>query len=72
MSSTSEYATDGIDFTSNSLAAKAENRPNAPGAYRPDLTHAVITGDGLRWGISMVHNGNEAYLVRYEMKKNNN
>ena len=72
MSSTIEYAADGIDFTSNSLAAKAENRPNAPGAYRPDLTHPVVTGDGLRWGISMVHNGDEAYLLRYELKKNNN
>jgi len=72
MSGTIEYAADGIDFTSNRLAALAENRPNAPGAYRPDLTHPVITGDGLRWGISMVHNGNEAYLLRYELKKNDN
>jgi len=67
-SSTFEYAADGIDFISKSLAAKTENRPNAPGAFRPDLTNPVIQGEGLKWGISMIHNGDEAYLIRYELK----
>jgi len=70
LSSTFEYASDGVDFTSKPLAAKTENRPNAPGAYRPDLTKTVIIGEGLKWGISMIHHGDEAYLIRYELKKN--
>lgn len=67
LSSTIEYAADGVDFTSNPLAVKVENRPSAPGAYRPDLTQALMVGEGLKWGISMIHNGDEAYLVRYEL-----
>lgn len=66
-SSTIEYAADGIDFTTNKLSVKVENRPDAPGAYRPDLTNPVVEGQGLKWGISMVHNGSEAYLIRYEI-----
>lgn len=69
LNSTFEYAADGIDFTNRHLAVKAENRPNAPGAYRPDLTLPVVNGEGLKWGISMIHNGNEAYLIRFELKK---
>ena len=64
-SSTFEYASDGIDFTFCSLGVNVENRPNAPGAYRPDLTNPVVEGGRLTWGIGMVHNGNEAYLIRY-------
>jgi hypothetical protein len=71
-SSTFEYAADGIDFTGYGLATKAENRPNAPGAYRPDLTLPVVEGEGLQWGISMIHNGDEAYLIRYELIKKDN
>jgi hypothetical protein len=67
LSSTFEYAADGIDFTSDPLGAKAENRPNAPGAFRPDLTFPTVQGEGLKWGISMIHNGDEAYLIRYEL-----
>lgn len=70
LSSTFEYAADGIDFTSHRLAAPAENRPNAPGAHRPDLSQPTTEGEGLKWGISMVHNGDEAYLIRFELKKN--
>ncbi len=66
-SSTLEYAPDGIDFTGTGLAAKVKNRPNAPGAYRPDLTASVVRGEGLRWGISMIHHGDEAYLIRFEL-----
>jgi len=69
LTSTFEYAADGIDFKADALAAKVENRPNAPGAYRPDLSKPVVEGEGLKWGISMVHNGDEAYLIRYELTK---
>lgn len=68
-SSTFEYAADGIDFLSDRLEVKVENRPIAPGAYRPDLTRPVTEGKGLHWGISMVHNGPEAYLVRYTVEQ---
>ncbi len=34
---------------------KAVNRPNAPGAFRPDLTHPLLVGKELQWGISMIH-----------------
>ena len=70
LSSTFEYAPDGIDFRGDRLAAKVDKRPNAPGAYRPDLIIPVVRGEGLRWGISMVHNGDEAYLIRYELNGN--
>ena len=69
MSSTFEYAPDGIDFAIDKLGAKVSNRPNAPGAYRPDLTEPAVVGVGLDWGISMVHNGPEAYLIRYKTIK---
>jgi beta-xylosidase len=66
ISSTFEYAPDGIDFTTNKLGIKIDNRPNAPGSYRQDLTENVTTGEGLKWGISMVHNGPEGYLIRFQ------
>ena len=69
LSSTFEYAPDGIDFTTDKLAVKVANRPIAPGAYRPDLTNPAVIGEGLKWGISMKHNGPEAYLIRYEVIK---
>jgi len=65
-SSTIEYAADGLDFTSNRLATKVDNRPNAPGAFRPDLTNFIEYGDGINWGISMIHNKVECYLIRFE------
>ena len=67
LSSTLEYAPDGIDFTSNRLAVKVKNFPRAPGAYRGDLTDPKVWGEGLKWGISMVLNGNECYLIRYAL-----
>lgn len=67
ISSTFEYAADGVDFTSKKLQTKVENRPHAPGAFRPDLTTFVTVGEGLKWGIGMIHNGPEAYLIRYEV-----
>lgn len=68
-SNTIEYAADGLDFTSKKLNAEVKKRPNAPGAYRPDLVNPVINGEGLDWGIGMVHNGPEAYLIRFELVK---
>lgn len=65
-SSTFEYAVDGIDFTTDKLAVKVVDCPMAPGAYRPDLTKPVTYGAGLNWGISMVNNGDECYLIRFE------
>jgi len=70
LSSTFEYAPDGVDFLSNKLGVKVENRPIrpiAPGVFRQDLTDPAVKGEGLKWGISMIHNGDEAYLVRYEL-----
>ncbi len=42
-------------------------RIHAPGAYRPELTDPRHTG-GVTWGISMVHNGDTPYLVRWDVK----
>ncbi|MGM0376690.1 MAG: family 43 glycosylhydrolase [Bacteroidota bacterium] len=67
LSKTFEYAPDGIDFTSDKLDAKVEERAVAPGAFRPDLTKPVVVGEGLKWGISMVHNKHECYLRRFEL-----
>ncbi len=68
INNTFEYAPDGIDFLSNKLGVKVNSRPYAPGVFRQDLTNPAIRGDGLNWGISMVHNGDEAYLIRYKVK----
>jgi len=67
LSETFEYAPDGIDFMSDKLNAKVEERAVAPGAFRPDLTNPVVVGEGLKWGISMIPNKHECYLVRYEL-----
>lgn len=67
LSSTFEYAHDGIDFMGNKLAVKVENRPIAMGVFRQDLTDRTVKGEGLKWGMSMVLNGNECYLTRYEL-----
>ena len=67
LSSTLEYAPDGIDFTSNKLSVKVKNFPKAPGAYRADLNSTSTMGKGLTWGISMVMNNNECYLIRYKI-----
>ena len=67
LSKTFEYAPDGIDFMSDKLDAKIEERAVAPGAFRPDLTNPVVVGEGLKWGISMVPNKHECYLTRFEL-----
>lgn len=66
-SSTIELAKDGLDFESKPLGIKKDKRPIAPGAYRPDLTNDRIKSS-LSWGISMVLNGDECYLIRYSFK----
>ena len=67
LSGTLEYANDGIDFTSNKLAVKVKNFPKAPGAFRTDLVDPTTWGEGLKWGISMIMNGDECYLIRYKV-----
>jgi hypothetical protein len=68
ISSTFEYAADGLDFTTNPVAVVIDRkkRPNAPGAFRPDLT-GLKGNNELSWGISMIHNGADSYLVRWEL-----
>lgn len=68
ISSTLEYAENGIDFTTKPLSLKINDRPNAPGAFRPELTQLPLDGTGIQWGISMIHNRNESYLIRFEIK----
>ena len=70
LSSTFEYAPDGIDFLSNKLGVNVKNLPMAPGVFRQDLTDLTVRGEGLKWGISMVHNGDECYLIRYCQNSN--
>jgi len=71
LSSTFEYAIDGLDFSAANLNIRipGEERPMAPGAFRPDLMESKAKNAGLTWGISMVHNGDEAYLVRWKTVK---
>ncbi len=69
LSNTLEYAPDGIDFLSNKLEIIVKNRPMAPGVFRQDLTDPKVRGEGLKWGISMIHNGDEAYLIRYKVER---
>ena len=65
-SSSLHYAPDGLDFTTNNQGVIVENRPNAPGAFRPELTQMPLNKIGITWGISMIHNGAEAYLIRFD------
>ena len=69
ISSTIEYATDGFDFMSNPLHLEVQNRPNAPGLFRPEISNPEIPDQQFKWGISMIHNGSECYLVRFECIK---
>ncbi len=66
ISSSLEYAPDGLDFISNPLSLSISNRPNAPGLFRPDLSQPTACGEIPAWGISMIHNGPECYLQRFE------
>lgn len=68
ISSTIEYAPDGLDFSTEpiSVAIDRKKRPNAPGAFRPDLAEDKENSE-LTWGISMIHNGADSYLVRWKL-----
>jgi hypothetical protein len=68
ISSTLEYAADGVDFTTNKLSVKLKSLPIAPGAYRSDLVSNATSVNGLSWGISMVMNNDECYLVRWKKR----
>lgn len=68
LSSTLEYSPDGINFTTNKLSVKVASYPKAPGAYRSDLVSSSTMRNGLTWGISMVMNNNECYLIRYKIQ----
>ena len=67
ISSTLEYSKTGFDFITDKKSIKVENRPFAPGAYRADLTGGEA--NTLDWGISMIHNGSDCYLIRYDVSK---
>lgn len=67
ISSTLEYSETGLDFATDKKNIAVENRPFAPGAFRPDLTGGK--SDRLNWGVSMVHNGPSCYLIRYDVKE---
>ncbi len=69
LSNTFEYAPDGVDFISDKLNLKVQNRPIAPGVFRQDLTDPSIKGEGLKWGISLVLNGDDSYLIRYSVEQ---
>jgi hypothetical protein len=62
ISRTIQYSTDGLHFQ---RIADLQNRPNAPGAYRPELTEPAEAAPGIRWGVSMRH-GPHPYLVRFQ------
>lgn len=65
ISSTLEFVPDGIDFLTVKKELVIDDRPNTPGAFRPDLTQLQTLNEGIHWGISMIHNGSESYLVRF-------
>lgn len=67
LSSSIEKSTDGLDFQSAALHVEKKNRPNAPGAFRIDLTDANKT-ENLSWGVSMVSKDKSCYLVRYSFE----
>lgn len=68
ISSSLVFAADGLNFSAtDSNIKKVENRPSAPGLYRPHLTDHVkksIPG----WGIAMEQAEGYVHLVRFEMK----
>jgi hypothetical protein len=66
-----EYAPGGVDFLTDQLSVKVDNKPLAPGLYRPDLTNPNTSVNGMLWGISMIHNGAESYLTRFEIEEKN-
>jgi len=70
LSSTIEFAPNGHDFMSPKLSLPVENRPHAPGLFRPDLTDPADRNNSFEWGLSMVHNGADCYLIRFDCQVN--
>jgi hypothetical protein len=70
LSSTFEYAPDGIDFMSNKMEIKVEDHSIAMGVFRPDLIDCTISNAGPHWGISMIVNGYACYLISYKLVAN--
>ena len=69
ISSTLEYAPDGLDFDTMDNGLKIKRRPSAPGLFRPHLTNRKdksIPG----WGISMGNKAGHIYLRRLEFRSN--
>ena len=64
LSKTLEYEPDGLDFATGKAGIRTLPKPNAPGAYRRELTERLKKGPGVEWGISMRH-GPNPYLVRW-------
>jgi hypothetical protein len=65
ISRTLQLAVDGIHFEK---VADLENRPQAPGAYRPELTDPTSGAETIRWGISMRH-GPHPHLIRFQFDR---
>ncbi len=64
LDATIESSDDGLNF-SNPI--KVTDAPKAPGAFREDLTNPKKLGKTkLEWGVAMVFNNAECYIVRYD------
>jgi len=69
-SQTLEFASDGLDFTSDPLHMPTANKPIAPGCFRPDLVTPDDFGEGIAWGICMRDPGGPApYLLRFSLAR---
>ncbi|MFC2117614.1 xylosidase [Bacteroidota bacterium] len=67
ISSTLEFASDGMNFDKKKSGKILKNRPLAPGMYRPHLTdHSLQAIPG--WGISMGRKKGDIYLTRFEIQ----
>jgi hypothetical protein len=67
ISRTFQFAPDGMQFRK---VADLKNRPNAPGAFRRELTEPLVDAGPIRWGISM-RQGPHPYLVRFQFAPEN-
>jgi predicted GH43/DUF377 family glycosyl hydrolase len=66
ISNSLEFAPDGLDFKTGSIDTKLDNRPSAPGLYRPHLSNPAdkeVPG----WGISMQTKTGDIFLVLYKL-----
>ncbi|WP_277483428.1 family 43 glycosylhydrolase [Catalinimonas alkaloidigena] len=67
ISSSINLAPDGINFSN--MYNNLKDIPKAPGLYRPHLEDGNTAEEIPGWGISMIQNEGEAYLLRYEIEK---